>query len=173
VNLNDLMYQQMLDREQAVIATLPPELRKPKATVASVEAELKKSTVRQITADAKAFGLPVEAMLTWNVVSGHYPVQQGVCPQQDRFLLKWNVDRIKQKEFPHDHATDVHTHSYSPGVVFFTYPVGVMNTPTKLQATAVTLANPIMPAAYDPRGNIVGITNETAETIRAALRASI
>lgn len=139
----------------------------------AVEAELKKSAVRQITNDAIALGLPVEAMLTWNVQSGHFPVPEGTDPQQDQFLLKWNVDRIKNTAFPHDYATDVHTQGWAPGVVFFTYPVGVTNKPTKLQATAITLSNPIMPSAYDPRGNIVGITLETAETIRAALRASI
>lgn len=117
-SLRELQHTQMLQREQLVIGSLPPELRK----------------------DAPAPSL-----------------HKG----------------IEQIEYPHDYATEVHLNSWAPGVVFFRYPVGVHCVETSLQATATTLAHPLGPAAYDPKGNIVGITHESAETIRAMLRKSI
>lgn len=163
MNNNDfaqLQHKQMLEREQFVINSLPESLRDNTATV-------KRS--------AEAMGLPVDCMQEWHKVSGHLPVPIGTDVQQDHFVSAWNEKKAVKAiaEVTHDYATEVHTNHFAPGVVFFRYPVGPNAVETSLQATAETLAHSLGPAAFDPKGNIVGISHQTAATIRAVLKASI
>lgn len=135
---------------------------------APIDRSDKEVTLRYIARCANGFGLPIDCMIQWNQQSGHLPLASGESILQDRFVADWN-----RKAYANQFATQIHTRLYSPGVAFFNYPVGVDRESKPMQATAQSLANEIGPAAYDPKGNLVGITNESAEAIRAVLRQAL